>query len=57
MSRLISAVVTNLHDTTNSIIEISYVRMQLPEWRVTVNVQQCVQVWENSLTRKLLTLH
>ena len=38
---------------TNSIIEISEVRVQLPEWRVALHLYMTIQtqVWENGCTR------
>ena len=48
---------SNLHETTNSIIKISQVGMQLPQWWVTLHlyVGQYVQVQGNGCTLYLLT--
>ena len=48
---------SNLHDLTNSVIEISEVGVQLPQWQTTLHlyVLQYVQVWRNSCACYLFT--
>ena len=50
---------SDLHDLTNIVVEIPEVRVQLPEWHVTLGlyVQQYVQVWGNDCTSYHLTHH
>ena len=59
MSGLPSVGYSNIHEMTNSIIEIPEVRVQQQEWRVTLHlyVREYVQVWGDGCTRYFLTHH
>ena len=50
---------SNVHDMTNSTVEIPEVGAQLPEWKATMHlyVWQYVPLWGNSCTSYLLTPH